>query len=567
MLAHHAQERLAVLLVAFERAAVVTRHARRLGIGLAGHHGRDRRGHVPAAVAVVRQATRHQQRAEVRIAEPERPIGEAVALDRLGRVARVVDDDLLRGDQHAAGGAEAVDVELAPLVDELHQVDRRQVARRVVQEHVLRARVARVDAGRVRAGVPVVDGRVVLHARVAADVRRFGDLVHQVARLVGRHRRPVADRVRRPVLVVEHRAHEVVGDADAVVAVLEEHRGIRRARERAVVAGVDQRPGLLLFLDLAVDELGDVRVIGVEDDHLRRAARLAARLDDARKRVEALHERHRPGGRAAAREQFLRRADRRQVGARARAVLEQHALGLGEGEDRLHRVLHGVDEARRALRVGFDAAVEPDGAVEGGLLEDEQVLQIVVEGLQVVLAREVLLRARPAGDGIHHAPDQLPHGALALRRADGAAEVLGDDDVGRLLRPRLRHLDVALLEHDVALLVADDRRAGFPLHGVERVDPVAREEPGELQARYRHGISGASRLAEDALDRLCRLHSLPPHAGTNPPPGRRTTMSMSNPLARVTEGCSHGRRCRANPARRGVPAARLGAQPSTVWEA
>ena len=51
-------------------------------------------------------------------------------------------------------------------------------------------------------------------------------------------------------------------------------------------------------------------MIGVQDDHLRRAARLAARLDDAGKRVEALHERHRTRRRAAAREQFLRRADR-----------------------------------------------------------------------------------------------------------------------------------------------------------------------------------------------------------------------------------------------------------------
>ena len=62
---------------------------------------------------------------------------------------------------------------------------------------------------------------------------------------------------------------------------------VRRARERAVVAGVDQRPRLLLLLDLAVDELDDVGVIGVEDHHLGRAARLAARLDDAGKRVVA----------------------------------------------------------------------------------------------------------------------------------------------------------------------------------------------------------------------------------------------------------------------------------------
>ena len=69
VLAHDAQHRLAVLLVAGERPAVVARHARRLRVGRAVHDGRDRRRVVAAGVAVVRQAARHQQRAEVRVAE------------------------------------------------------------------------------------------------------------------------------------------------------------------------------------------------------------------------------------------------------------------------------------------------------------------------------------------------------------------------------------------------------------------------------------------------------------------------------------------------------------------
>ena len=85
--------------------------------------------------------------------------------------------------RHAA--LNAVDVELAVVLDELHQVDRRQVAGRVVQEHVLRARVAGVDASRVRAGVPLVDGGVELHAGIAAHPGAFGDRAHQVAGLVG----------------------------------------------------------------------------------------------------------------------------------------------------------------------------------------------------------------------------------------------------------------------------------------------------------------------------------------------------------------------------------------------
>ena len=162
---------------------MVARDARRLRVGLARHERGQGRRVVAAGVAVVRQAARHQQRAEVRVAEAERTIGVAVLPDRLGRIARVVDDDLLRGDERANRRLVGHDVELAVVLHELHQVDRRQVARRVVQEHVLGARVARVDAIRVRAGVPLVDRRVELHARIAADVRAFGDEPHQIARL------------------------------------------------------------------------------------------------------------------------------------------------------------------------------------------------------------------------------------------------------------------------------------------------------------------------------------------------------------------------------------------------
>ncbi len=215
MLAHHAQERLAVLLVAGERAAVIARHARRLRVGLAGHQRRDRAGVVAALIAVVRQAARHQQRAEVRVAETERPIGVAVLLDRLGRVARVVDQDFLRGDERPHGGLEGVHVELAVAAHEPHQVDRRQVARRVVQEHVLRARVARVDAIRVRARVPLVHRRVELHAGVAADPGALGDEAHHLARLVGVHHVARRHGLGLPRAVVEHPAHELVGDAHA----------------------------------------------------------------------------------------------------------------------------------------------------------------------------------------------------------------------------------------------------------------------------------------------------------------------------------------------------------------
>ena len=89
---------------------------------------------------------------------------------------------------------------------------------------------------------------------------------------------------------------------------------------------------------------------------------------------------------------------------------------LASAEDRFHRVLHGVDEAGRTLRRLLEAAVEPHRTVERPLLIDEQMLQVVAEGLQVVLRREVLFLAGPLGDGVDHAPDELLHRVLALRR-------------------------------------------------------------------------------------------------------------------------------------------------------
>src|SRR5256885_7250795 len=70
-------------------------------------------------------------------------------------------------------------------------------------------------------------------------------------------------------------------------------------------------PYTTLSRSLAGDELHDVGVIGVQDDHFRCPARLAAGLDDAGKRVVPLHERHRAAGRTATRQELLRRADRK----------------------------------------------------------------------------------------------------------------------------------------------------------------------------------------------------------------------------------------------------------------
>ena len=113
-----------------------------------------------------------------------------------------------------------------------------------------------------------------------------------------------------------------------------------------------------------------------------------------------------------------------------------------------------------------------------------------------------LFALRPLGDRVDDAADQLLDAALALRRADLAAEIFRDDDVGRLLRPGLRDLDVALLEHHLAAFVADHRRAQLPLDLVERIDAGFGEEARERQTRRRPAAAARAlrRAASPASD-------------------------------------------------------------------
>src|SRR5204863_8598087 len=115
-------------------------------------------------------------------------------------------------------------------------------------------------------------------------------------------------------------------------------------------AGRPEDARLSRLLGLAPDQLLDVRVVDVEDDHLRRAAGLAARLDRAGRGVGAAHERDRTGGVAALRELLLRRAQAGEVDARAGAAAEDDALAADPVEDRFHRVVDREDEAAGALR-------------------------------------------------------------------------------------------------------------------------------------------------------------------------------------------------------------------------
>ncbi len=235
-------------------------------------------------------------------------------------------------------------------------------------------------------------------------------------------------------------------------------------------------------------------MVSVENDHLGGAAGLAARFDDAGEGVVALHEGDRSGGGAAAGQELARGADVGEVGAGAAPVLEEHPLGAGQPEDGVHRVLDGVDEARRALRVLFHADVEPHRRVEGGHLVEEEVGQLVPKRVPIGLGGEVAPLAAPAGHGADDAADELADGGLTPGRVEVAAEVLGDDDVRGHLGPELRHLDVFLLEDDLALLIADDGGAHLPLAGVVGIDSRFRVEALDGDAACSGFLPGGFRL-------------------------------------------------------------------------
>ena len=186
------------------------------------------------------------------------------------------------------------------------------------------------------------------------------------------------------------------------------------AVEIHVEAGVAQDTCLALLFGLAPHELFDVGVIDVEDDHLGRTPGLATALDGAGRRVGAAHEADRTAGRAATVQQLVAGADVRQVDARPRAALEDHALFAVPVEDAVHRVVDGQDEARAGLlRHALDADVEPHRAVERRPLRDEDVLQLVVERLDLVRVDEVATVDAPPGDGVGDPVDDLAQRGLS----------------------------------------------------------------------------------------------------------------------------------------------------------
>ena len=255
-------------------------------------------------------------------------------------------------------------------------------------------------------------------------------------------------------------------------------------------------------------------MVEIEDDHLGGATGGASALDGAGGAIADAKEAHHPRGLAATGERLVLGPDLREVGSGARAHLEEAGFpdpevhdparvdevitdaideagvggGVGVGVGRLgHLAGRGVD-VPKALGGAGDAigmgetGVEPLRRVGRGDLVGEHVLHLVLVGLGVCGRSEVaVVLAPPAPGGGEAIEDLAARGLGAEHRVAvvvedrvavgvdlghaGLAEILGDDDVGRHLRPGGRHLGVEHLEDDRAIGVGD---AGIPSRPLDR---------------------------------------------------------------------------------------------------
>ena len=147
---------------------------------------------------------------------------------------------------------------------------------------------------------------------------------------------------------------------------------------------------MLLLAGLAPDELLDVGVVDVEDDHLGGAAGLAAGLDGAGRGVGAAHEADRARGGAAALEQLVEERIRDRLMPAPEPPLK--IVPSSTYQLRIESIVSSTDRMKQALAcwgTPCTPMLNHTGDVEGGPLGDEQVLELVAEGLGLGVVDEV----------------------------------------------------------------------------------------------------------------------------------------------------------------------------------
>src|SRR5262249_49022864 len=145
---------------------------------------RDRAAERPALYAIVTETVAYDERSKIGVAKSECAENMRVLRDLFDRVTRVIDNDLLRRDEDAHRSLESLDIKLTTRGFKFHQIERSQIARGVIEEEIFGAWVRGILTVCAFARVPFVDRGIELHSRIAADVRAFGDLAQQRARIL-----------------------------------------------------------------------------------------------------------------------------------------------------------------------------------------------------------------------------------------------------------------------------------------------------------------------------------------------------------------------------------------------
>ena len=135
--------------------------------------------------------------------------------------------------------------------------------------------------------MPVVNGSIKLDTWISAFPSRLRDLMKNASGLNGPDDRTVTTRDKVPIIIVQNRLHELIGNTHRVVRILVLNRNNVLPVETHVKASRFKGAGLLLFMSLTPDKLFDVWVVDIEHHHLGGPSCVGCIQSVSRKKVGA----------------------------------------------------------------------------------------------------------------------------------------------------------------------------------------------------------------------------------------------------------------------------------------
>ena len=123
-----------------------------------------------------------------------------------------------------------------------------------------------------------------------------------------------------------------------------------------------------------------------------------------------------------------------------------------------------------------------------------------LEGIRFCRITEIAVALPPRRDRPDNAINDLSQRRLPFRGAELSPEVLLGKDVGGVLRPTSRHLDIELLKgHRAITMVGEPSRTALPRDRVVGVDPLAGEATGDPESRLLGGKCHSDGPFEQAM--------------------------------------------------------------------